>query len=494
MALVPVGDGPGQSGELGMARAAGRASSAQHMGNVFLDWNNFTQRWCISHIVTNEQVALDISTEAGPELVFDEEGFGCLVCTGEAGQSIAPLLLDGLMRETMFITASGEVVIAENDGTGGGLQGSLQALCAVWHLARLDCSLGPLNQRASLDLGIFERARVGCHAWWSLLSIYQSGGFVFKVKYSSVWLHKHLQSWLEMLAWLGCHGHISQSRPYGSHDADAEGMRTLPFVAASSIALVALLSAWLFGPRRRCGMQDASNQGRAEFVLAALLQALPPRGHPGWRLRLLCCEHVDFRWPRPDDGSTPAEVVVIDGMVPIAELLEIATSSRHAGARSMERLFRNVPNENGVISLLDFVGHAWKASTSSAGLSLLKQLVRNIGLQLDAQIIGSAGEEVILPASFDLQNLGCDFGSSYKLDRFLHTYVQGTRSMFSGGLFHSVCADKSRVGGQGLQDGAIVRLDNVGAWMVPQVALDGSFGASPRPWSRGRRGRCLLSV
>lgn len=242
-------------------------------------------------------------------------------------------------------------------------------------------------------------------------------------------------------------------------------------------------------------MQNAENRQRAQLMLRCLMAPLTSPDAPGWRLRLFLGGQVAFRWPRPDSGLIPAQVVVERGMVPIGELISKAASSGHREAQRFGKLLEHCPVEEGSADVVALLHFAWESS-EELGLSLLQQLLRALGFALDARVMATATGGDELAPGFSITAEGIDCTNMYRLDSILKQYVDGTTALFADARFHSVCADKSRVGGQALQNGAIVLPNNTGARMVPQASRGARASpvGSSGPHLSGRLPRSLSSV
>lgn len=236
----------------------------------------------MTHLRTGEQVGLPFSEAARPFLVFDEEGFGCV--TSEVGTE--PLLVDELLHEKVFPDPDGTTTITIDETGGISTHASLGALESLWQLATLSAHMGPLRGEVALDMAIFSRQRGGCRCWWAILSIYNGLGLTFKVQWASVWLHERLPKWADLLKRLQADGHILQSKPY-EDAACGDRQRLLPFVSMSSVALVGLVSAWAWGSKCRCGMQQEENSERAAIAIDYLVNLASGRE---WELHMFAGE------------------------------------------------------------------------------------------------------------------------------------------------------------------------------------------------------------
>lgn len=449
----------------------GEASHTPHMGFVFIDWDAFAERWVLTHTRTCERVELPFGADQKPDLLFDCEGFAAVVL-----DDTEPELAEDLFKQQLFSTPDGglNVIITECDGSV--TNASLSALESLWKIASLRAPVGPLRAEAQVDFAVFDRPRFGCRCWWNVLSLHQVGGFVFKVKFPSIWLHKGLPGWVEMLTWLHAAGHVALSKRYKEDSSDSDN-RLLPWVSVSSVGLLALLSAWSWGSKRRCGLQSEENQERARLLLAAFTLILDKAE---FQLVLFADSEVRLQWPRPSCGRSPFRVVVVDGKFKVQDMLQRCRQAGGQEAHLFESALATSLGETGEFATLtDLMFGAWATSGSVVGRSLLSQVVHSLGEQIDGRLISDCKgqSEDVLPPGYSVTLEGLDLESDYKLDRYLHKYVMATSSHFEGQKFHSVCVDKSRVGTQALQVGAIVGPDNKAAWMVPQA----SFGAPGLP-------------
>lgn len=224
----------------------------------------------------------------------------------------------------------------------------------------------------------------------SVLAVYGGMGFDFKVLYASVWLHKGLPKWAELLEWLQAPGQILLSKPY---DEAGRGnyQRVLPFVAMSSVALVSVTSAWSWAGRRRCGLQQDANRERAR-ILSDYLVAVAAAGE--WDLWLFAGTHFRARWPRPPEGTSPVCLPVKDGFFDVSELARLCREHPAREAHDFADLFIAAAGmDEGMCHIGDLLGGAWRASASELGRSLLAQVLHSLGARLD-QVVSLASGEV----------------------------------------------------------------------------------------------------
>lgn len=85
--------------------------------------------------------------------------------------------------------------------------------------------------------------------------------------------------------------------------------RTIPFVAASAVGLLGLLSAWSFASQRRCGMCGGANRLGSQTLLSSLISC----AGDGWTSRVCLSTEVDIDWPRPLRGGAPLVLTMRGG-------------------------------------------------------------------------------------------------------------------------------------------------------------------------------------
>lgn len=162
LALEPLGQQ--EQGGAVVAVERGGAAFSPHIGWVFVDWSHNERRWIVSHTRTGERVALPHAEHTSPSIMFDQDGFGCLIFEAD----MEPQLIDDTLTETLCVNAEGSIILLSGQGGVAGPTASLEALQNMWRLATLVAHLGPLRNEVKLDMAMWARLRCGCRCWWSL--------------------------------------------------------------------------------------------------------------------------------------------------------------------------------------------------------------------------------------------------------------------------------------------------------------------------------------
>ena len=445
-----------------------RAPPLAHEGHVYVDQDHKMRAWVVSHGLTGESRVLPgASWSDTVEATADDDGFMCVF-----GQEYPVTLVDEVLTDRLYIAPGGEVLLATSEGDGSVLMGRLKWLNQQVDFATLTFVLGPNRAEKSQEVVLFGRPAGGARVWFNILSLYDFAGFAFKVKYPSVWLHKHLSAWLDMMDRFGLSGHVRKSKPYDHSEVDDE--RILPFVTVSSFGLFALLGSWRHSPQRRCGMGSSANIAAVEGVLTALLEWMCV---DEWQLLLFLDLHAQFRPPRPTQGSRPVLLSVSTStgvdMTPMREVL--ASGSVGDDVKMAQWLVDRLETDQEV-RLSELLHLAWTTEGHFFGQCLRRQLVWELGARMEFVLSrmrtgDHTNDRVVLTMN------DCVGSSDYQLDLSLKRYVDSTAEALRGGMFHSFTVDKSRVGTLAIMNGAVVNEKNLAAWMVPQVV--GLRGSSP---------------
>lgn len=445
-----------------------RATPMDHGDRVCVDRDYRLRRWVVSHALTGERTAFEgaLWTEA-VEAIADDDGFMCLF-----GQECPPTLVDDVLTERVYVGPDGELVLAAHEHGGTVFVGKLRWLNRQFDLGTLSFTLGANRAQKSQEVVIFQRELKGARVWFNMLSLYDFAGFDFKVKYPSVWLHKHLAAWQDMLQRFGLGGHVRKSKPYDESEVPDD--RILPFVTVSGFGLFALLGAWRHATQRRCGMGSSPNIAAADGVLAAMLEWVST---DEWHLLLFLDADVEFAPPRPRQGSHPVLLRVSNStsvdMAPLREAAERGGMGDDINTACW--LCEGIAGDREVL-LSELIHLAWSTAGHLFGRSLGRQLVWELGARLELTVSRMhKGER--LDGKVTMRVNECLGGSDYQLDLTIKRYVDSTVAAFRGGMFHSFTVDKSRVGTLGVMNGAAANESNLAAWMVPQVA---GFGRFPR--------------
>lgn len=198
------------------------------------------------------------------------------------------------------------------------------------------------------------------------------------------------------------------------------------------------------------------NRARAEEMLKASLAIVS--GHD-WGIDVFLSDDVVLHWPRPSTGQAPCTIQVVSGDVDVGGLFAHVAELRRPGAEGVAAALQaSLPPTNWV-HLFRFLQAAWKISSHDIGIGFLKQVIFGAGCHMDRCLELSTVGEFDLPAASKVTTDGLDLDTDYKLDRLLSRYAQATVAEFEGQMVYSICADKSRVGAQGLMNAAIVRPD-----------------------------------
>lgn len=123
--------GPATASRAVVVAEHSEASHCPHEGFVFLDSDAHKKRWVATDMRTAEQVELEVSGGASPSLIYDEQGFGCIVYEGDA----EPTLLEYLFSVRLFRSGEGviSVVVETSDGTR--TSAALEVLASLWRSA-----------------------------------------------------------------------------------------------------------------------------------------------------------------------------------------------------------------------------------------------------------------------------------------------------------------------------------------------------------------------
>lgn len=168
-----------------------RFRSAAHDGCVFLDWCATRERWILTHTATLEIKVLDFSFSSQPELIFDGDGFACILFSGIEHP---PLLVEEVLQSSLVRDSTGAKWIMQPADCGVEHLSLVEA-DSMWRAGKFEARFTDLKAKLLVDIAIFERPRCACHCWWSVVNLYKIGGFEFQEKNASTWLQKHLHHW-----------------------------------------------------------------------------------------------------------------------------------------------------------------------------------------------------------------------------------------------------------------------------------------------------------
>lgn len=334
---------------------------------------------------------------------------------------------------------------------------------------------GPAETSIKLQATNFTMARMGCHLFWHMSSLYSALGMSQFGGRSYMWLNHQWSKWETFIQRKGFAVSKHLIKPAGEGESAPKPLdETADFRSASTLALLALLCQWCWAPDARGGVRDPTLREASLSLLNSFVDIACKGG--AFVLGFGTVVADINPWPRPFDVCIGAESFAVEvstqGMVelqPLISATELPATSVFAQKLLAEigQLGRNDDRT----SLTTFIKACWNRSRS---LPVWDQVVSIVAWRADKAICGRHGVVDPRVARSDFVDK-----SETRLLRSIGEYIeQGKRSISSS--FHqwpmiSGTCDESNIRSLNLYSTALVCPDNTAFWCPPQALV----GLSP---------------
>lgn len=279
-----------------------------HAGRVFVDWCARRCEWRLTHTTTYESIGVGAELAC---LAWTDEGFAYIV--GGDGGDAAEKDVDEVFRWHLARSVGdGRLVVLEPPQQGDAQRPFyfLDSVRLEFEEKQFGFPLGCTGQQHKFALAIFARRRNGFRCFWSLSGVYKSLGFDMFSKCASRWAWQSLPRFEKSVSHLGSE-QVLRSQCYQDPGPDASlEDRCLPFHAASTPAMLWLLTQWAIRTTRHGGLKQFKHRQAAEAFFIALVAAACPHG--GQTVDLLVDDTFAWRWPRPSAGDHPFTMTILD--------------------------------------------------------------------------------------------------------------------------------------------------------------------------------------
>jgi hypothetical protein len=287
------------------------ASPCPESGHVHV-WQAESSRWFVGHTVSQEVAEVRLESGDIPSRVtleFDDEGFGCLMATGDDGAAPAFIkpLIDHFQVPVFQKENEGhphEVFIAHGSDEAPQLA-SLTELSTQHDMVSITCpGVGPLRTTVEAKAAYFYRPRSdGNRIMWGLTSVVNALGLDTDATNSRKvkWIHNMLPSWETHMQNLNLAGSILRSQQYHLPKDAPDPSRCLPWPAVTSVGLLAVLMRMQQPSKTHGGIQNEDGQQAVAAFLKQLFKILCNRAFQVTiTFDLACCMHDH---PVPPSGT-----------------------------------------------------------------------------------------------------------------------------------------------------------------------------------------------
>jgi hypothetical protein len=456
-----------------------RATALNHEGFVTTGFDGDSKTWFLCHGLTHEMVTLSDITDRHYEIAFDEHGFGCIVGTLEDGDdSDADVRdVDDVLTKQCFRSTNGQILIETSTASEGGLQWLADLDAAHTFNAVSMSGFGTLRSTILVNVASFDRRRTdGCRLMWSLVNLMEvlslhpdpPNGQDTKGEASRKygWLRKRFATWEQ---WMHARPHAGtlSRQSQTKHAVTKEGhdrSRTLPWMAASTCAVLAIVARSLSGGLGGFNVDDRRYAAARQFLKYLFHQVCRQPFELQLRFET---DSMCRRWPMPPVGCTATTIMVEDGFFAFPDC---PASNRIQPYRDAADFFRVRPGDR--VELYGFfIGCV---AESEAMKHIGGQLMRALGGRIEDALFATVAndtspQEDMVLAEPDGSSLLLK--SDLRVETKIMSHLEDCRRACSGSLLHlSFVGDRSRVGNLGVQDFIGALPSNIGLLGPPTVA------------------------
>lgn len=323
-------------------------------------------------------------------------------------------------------------------------------------------NFGVPGHHPHVDSAAYIRQRVdGCRVLWSLPSVYRSLGLREAHGQAGRWLNKRLDSWLRQLpAMLNDTVVLQRSQQGNLPEARLDQFRNLPWLAASTVTLLAVLLRLLGNKPERGGVENPDTRRLFRQFLEHLVRA-------GTQCNRAFCLHVDEYAeiagpPLHSHGGYPVRAELRAGG--FLNIPEDEAECNPALLQSLRDGSRD-PLVGLNLLIMDWLQEALKVL---AALSLVGQVLGVLGRNVERELFSEDSEAGCIYFDGDtVSDLGHgNLAVESALIRLLEIQQKKAEDKF---MFFSLGTDKARVGSMGFQNVVGATPDGVGWYGPPQV-------------------------
>ena len=275
-------------------------------------------RWVLKHSITCELVDLPEARptqQRGPwELHYDDDGFAMAMREGPDADDFDLVSVEAALSQVAWKSTLGDILL---DVSLGG-EPSLAFLADLQNEHQMmqvhAREVGPLCSAMQTQVALYSKhTRCGCKILWSMPDIYKALGFgqAYTCTASS-WLLHWREAWERwLLGFFDSCFCVQRSQQYSRAGAELDRSRHLPWLAASTVALLGLLFHWLSATKKEGGLQSHQALQSIELLIRHLLvvaTAVP------WATEV----HLDMdcrceSWPLLASGRCPFALYFLPG-------------------------------------------------------------------------------------------------------------------------------------------------------------------------------------
>ena len=441
----------------------------RHDDVVFIDDDSAGQT-ILTQVLTHERFPLPRGDEW--QLVFDEAGYGAVVCDSED----PPKLLEDLLKLQLYVCSDGTWVVDDMS------KPDRQTWSLTDHMRKYKSGQVSWRYQLSHDMKMLFCAlfvpRGGCRFFFQAATLYKVLGMVSYKGNSSKWVYESAPAWRKHLEPMGFKDFLLHSPAGEAVDVALNSVtHFLPWIGVSSVALVALLVRMCHPVTQKGGLVSEVARKLCESQLEGLLKGLAPSsGEQPWRIPVRWLYTWTSKWPRPEAHDVDVHLEVsLDGQVDFEPWIALAQQCSAKNNRPRARWLRDLEflgQRCSLVRLLLVCGHADNSARMSP---LYAQLLRAVASRLEAVLQERVREKPsstprLLQAFFHNPEDGLQ--TPRDVDVLILRHVGASKQTLERRHLHmTLASDASSVKGLKLTNTALALPSNVACCCPPQVAM-----------------------
>lgn len=355
-------------------------------------------------------------------------------------------------------------------------QQSLDAALSKHLAAKVSVQVGSVAVEVAMQMWVMKRPRVGgLSVYWDLHQFFGLLGLTSYKKQASKWVYHNMPSW-EANMYKSPGRHFILSRHANTSDTTKAAVpwydRCLPVVAASSIAVLCLLSRWAYASAAQRGFRDQKARAAAtDFVVALCREACGARSSS---FDLYIMEDWVCAWPRPIPLDRTADKVrcAIDaaGNIDLKPLLHPEHIPSRTWAEWRAHLLDVAAETGSELMTVPMLLQCIVGDTRFD--SLCCQVLWHLAKLLERRFAEDGRQADVAGASFAYEGGTIKVGSN-DFELRICGYVLGTVAESAKHQVVSLACDKATPAGLSLQNNVLVFGNNRAVICVPMARRRG---------------------
>ena len=389
-AEVPVGD----AGPAAIGGAAADETVVEDLvlepyacGRLILDKDD-DDDWWLTDLETLETVLLP-SQFQNPSLIFAAGNVRACIMDEDGAHGIT---VDEFMKKNVYLAGDRRIMVEKRGDTE--VQADFNDYISRYREANVKTPSPNIGDDISLDIAVFVRARgSGCRVYWCLNRFY----LVMKLNsyggQPSQWIKHARPSWEKRLQ-----GSLGVNHLIGSTQTKQDVAfrdRCLPYVGASSMGAIGLLSMWGSRSSRQTGAFDnLASRCVAASLCRSLLKFACEGASADGAFSVFFDEAWSGRWPRPSSSRNCLRARLTmddDGLVDVASWQLLGSQHGGIAKAAWDDLCIDTYLEPGT-SLVPFTKLLDRSALCVTSQWLWAQLVVYIRRRLDMRVLKAALE------------------------------------------------------------------------------------------------------